>query len=51
MVSSLGGEAEARAKTSFIKALLSEGVDVIDIGLVPQPVAHMDLIIQRHAMS
>ena len=41
VVSSLGGEAEARAKTSFIKALLSEGVDVIDIGLVPQPVAHM----------
>lgn len=41
VVSSLGGEAEARAKTSFIKALLSEGVDVIDVGSVPPPVAHM----------
>lgn len=41
VVSSLGGEAEARAKTSFIKALLSEGVDVIDLGSVPPPVAHM----------
>lgn len=41
VVSSLGGEVEARAKTSFIKALLSEGVDVIDVGSVPPPVAHM----------
>ena len=41
VMSSLGGEAEARAKTSFIKALLSEGVDVIDVGSVPPPVAHM----------
>ena len=41
MVSSLGGEVEMRAKTAFIKALLSEGVDVIDLGAVPPPVAHM----------
>ena len=41
MVSSLGGEVEMRAKTTFIKALLSEGVDVIDLGAVPPPVAHM----------
>ena len=41
MVSSLGGEVEMRAKTTFIKALLSEGVDVIDLGSVPPPVAHM----------
>lgn len=41
VVSSLGGEAESRAKTSFIKALLSAGVDVIDIGSVPPPLAHM----------
>lgn len=41
VVSALGGEVEARAKTVFIKALLSEGVDVIDVGSVPPPVAHM----------
>ena len=41
VVSSLGGEAEAQAKSLFIKALLMEGVDVIDLGSVPPPVTHM----------
>jgi phosphomannomutase/phosphoglucomutase len=41
VVSCLGGDKEIRAKTCFIKALLSEGVDVIDVGNVPTPIAHM----------
>ena len=41
VVSCLGGDREIRAKTCFIKALLSEGVDVIDVGHVPTPIAHM----------
>jgi len=41
VISYLGGEAEMSAKTAFIKALLSEGVDIIDLGAAPPPVAHM----------
>lgn len=41
IVSCLGGDAEIQAKTCLIKALLSEGVDVIDVGDVTPPVTHM----------
>ena len=41
VISYLGGEIEMNAKTAFIKALLSEGVDIIDLGAVPPPLAHM----------
>ena len=59
VVSSVRGEAEAREKSFFIKALLMEGVDVIDLGSVPPTVTHMAthngnssdtaLMIQRNA--
>ncbi len=41
VVSFLGEEPVKRAKTHLVKALLSVGVDVIDIGPVPPPLAHM----------
>ena len=41
ITSYLGGDAEMRAKTCLVKALLSQGVDVIDVGHIPSPVVHM----------